>query len=351
MRLRGKHFMRLVDDERGASAVLIALLLIPLMGVGALALDISAQHAERTQLQLGADAAALAVAASCAEEEATCAAAADAIATGSIEANGGTPVPGTAESVEFDWTEQTVRVTAMAAFPHFLASLIDTDDDPDSTTVRASATARWGVPDAGTTIPLTVGECELTRHLINPATGAGAPFILELAGPGASGPPDCGPGYPGGFGWLEGDDVDGDGSADCEVVIEVGVPESGIPGSSDTHAGGCPSDYITDLLGEIVRIPLYDSYTAGSSGSHGSYNISRFAAFRITGYKVASAPCEAPGVSRAGACYLPGEQRRPGFGPGQFGLQGQFVRYIAIGDEFEPGTGPDGGLRTARLIG
>jgi Flp pilus assembly protein TadG len=164
MRIMRKHFRRLFHDERGANAVLIALLIVPLMGVGALALDISAQHAERTQLQLGADAAALAVAASCAEAEATCASTAEATANGLITANGGPLVPGAADAVEFDFGARTVEVTAAADFPHFLASLIDGDDDPGSTTVSTSAIATWGTPDDGSTIPLAVSECELDRH-------------------------------------------------------------------------------------------------------------------------------------------------------------------------------------------
>lgn len=349
-----KHFRRLLHDERGANAVLIALLIVPLMGVGALALDVSAQHAERTQLQLGADAAALAIAASCAEAEATCASTAEATANGLITTNGGPLVPGVAEAVEFDFGARTVEVTAAADFPHFLASLIDGDEDPGSTTVSAGAIATWGTPEGGSTIPLAVSECELERHF-DPATGApGAPFILELTGPGGSGPDECAPGYPGGFGWLEGDDVDGDGDADCEVVVEVGVPEPGVPGAADTHAGGCPSDYITNLLGDTVLIPLFDSFTEGSSGSHGTYAISRFAAFTITGYKIASAPCVSPGVRPPGsgsACYVPGAASSPGFSGGESGVQGFFVRYVAIGEDFDTGGGPNGGLTAARLIG
>ena len=182
----------------------------------------------------------------------------------------------------------------------------------------------------------------------------GAPFILELIGPGGSGPDECAPGYPGGFGWLEGDDVDGDGDADCEVVVEVGVPEPGVPGAADTHAGGCPSDYITHLLDDTVLIPLFDSFTEGSSGSHGSYTISRFAAFHITGYRIPSAPCVAPGVSGpGGACYVAGAASSPGFSGSEQGVQGYFVRYVAIGEDFDPSEGeaPDGGLEAAHLIG
>jgi Flp pilus assembly protein TadG len=359
MRMMKSHFKRLVRDERGANAVLIALLIVPMMGIGALALDISAQHAERTQLQWGADAAALAVAAACAKNVGTCTSTtAMTTANGMIAANGGTPVAGAAEIELLKLSADPaipnkVRVAAAAEFPHFLESLIDGDDDPNNTTVKARATAVWGTPTGGTTIPLAIAECELDSHFSPGTEVAGDPFILQLIGPGSSphGPADCGPGYPGGFGWLEGEDIDGDGSADCEVLVEVGVPEPGVPGKSDTKAGGCPDDYISELIGTTVLIPLYDAYTPGTSGSSGSYTISRFAAFRITGYHIASGKCVSPNIKVGGGnCYLPGEETKPVFS-GEFGVQGYFLRYVAIGVDFDLGTAPggSGGLVIAHL--
>lgn len=347
MRARIRAFAR---DERGANAVLIALLLVPMMGIGALALDVSAQHAERTQLQHGADAAALAVARSCAQSEATCPANAQGTADEFVAGNGGTPVVGAAELDGPDVDDNVVEVAAAADFPHLLASIISGDE---STTVRARATAEWGSPESGSTIPLAVAECELERHFDPGTQTAGAPFILELIGPGKSPklPAECAPGYPGGFGWLQGDDVTGDGVPDCTVHVEVDVPEAGVPGSSDTKAGGCPDDYLAKLLGKTVLIPLYDAFTPGSGGSQGSYEISRFAAFTVTGFHVASGKCDPPGVKTGSDCYLPGQSKSPGFTGGQFGLQGYFVRYVAIGEDFELGDSPDGGLSIARLIG
>ncbi len=55
--------------ERGASAVLFGLLLIPLLGFGGIAVDVGALYAEKAELQNGADAAALEVAIACAKSE------------------------------------------------------------------------------------------------------------------------------------------------------------------------------------------------------------------------------------------------------------------------------------------
>ena len=54
-------------DDRGAVLVWVALMIVVLLGVGALVLDVGALCVERRELQNGADAAALAVAQDCAE--------------------------------------------------------------------------------------------------------------------------------------------------------------------------------------------------------------------------------------------------------------------------------------------
>ena len=56
---------RRLEGERGASAVVLALLLVPMLGFAAIAVDIGALYAERARLQVAADAAAIAVAQDC----------------------------------------------------------------------------------------------------------------------------------------------------------------------------------------------------------------------------------------------------------------------------------------------
>ncbi|WP_353808486.1 Tad domain-containing protein [Agromyces sp. SYSU T00194] len=339
--------------ERGANAVLIALLFVPLMGAGAIAVDVGALHAERAQLQHGADAAALAIAKSCGASEAVCSVDGPGIAESFVDGNAGTPVDGTATIDTINYSQNFVRVSASGEFPHLLAGFLF-GGGAGTTTVSAGAASLWGSPIKGGTIPLAVAECELTRNFDPGTEETGDPFILMLIGPGngAKNPEECGPNYPGGFGWLEGDDIDGDGSPDCVVEVEVGVPEQGVPGSSDTKAGGCPDDYLADVIGQTVLVPIYDSFTPDATGNHGSYNIARFAAFEVTGYHIASGSCQAPGQKTGNSCYLPGESNSPGFAGGEFGLQGYFVRYVEIGEDFELGDSgtPDGGLTVIRLL-
>ena len=56
---------RRASEERGAAAVVLALLMVPMLGFAAIAVDIGALYAERARLQVGADAAAIAVAQDC----------------------------------------------------------------------------------------------------------------------------------------------------------------------------------------------------------------------------------------------------------------------------------------------
>ena len=65
---QGSHAMqRLRKDERGAVAIIVALVMVVLLGFAAIAVDISAMWAEKRQLQNGADAGALAIAQDCAK--------------------------------------------------------------------------------------------------------------------------------------------------------------------------------------------------------------------------------------------------------------------------------------------
>ena len=57
--------------ERGATVILIAIMITALFAVAALAVDVSAMHLERRELQGAADAAALAIAEDCARTTCT----------------------------------------------------------------------------------------------------------------------------------------------------------------------------------------------------------------------------------------------------------------------------------------
>ena len=114
---------RLRKDERGAVAIIIALLMVVLIGFAALAVDISAMWAEKRQLQNGADAAALAIAQDCAKN-ACGSPTALRRAMSELNRNGGTP---TASIV----TMSRNSVTVKASDPHenWFAQVIDAGDE------------------------------------------------------------------------------------------------------------------------------------------------------------------------------------------------------------------------------
>ena len=63
----GGGFSLVREKERGAIAVLVALLMVVLLGFAAIAVDQGMLYAQKAQMQNGADAAALAIAQDCAK--------------------------------------------------------------------------------------------------------------------------------------------------------------------------------------------------------------------------------------------------------------------------------------------
>lgn len=321
MRGMSSPLRRLVRDERGANAVLLALLFVPMLGFGALALDVSAQHAELGQLQHGADAAVLAVASACAEDSVACVGPADSTAEAFLAGNGAIPVEGEATTV-VDVANRTVTVTAEAEFPHFLASLIDGDGDPDHTTVSTDASAEWGFIGGGDFLPLAIAECEL-EHGIAAAGTSGTPFKLFTKDTATGSSPCDDADYPGGFSWLTDDD--------CNVTL---TPDLVMEGNNGNNTGGtgCGVGFLHDLLGETVLVALYDHVTGLSgAGADGEYTISKFAAFRITGYSAVLGGGSGGGATREyiGSPYDASPHKFTG---SERGLQGFFTEYVSVAD-------------------
>ncbi|MFB6612307.1 TadE/TadG family type IV pilus assembly protein [Agromyces sp. NPDC056379] len=306
--------------ERGASAVLFGLMLIPLVGAAGIAVDVGALYAERAQLQNGADAVALRIAIACSRNESTCSASnagslAGDNALDGVAAIGGVTIDRVGNLVTVSTNSEDIGVR------HPLASMLP--GIGDATVVHATGAAEWGVPIRGTTIPLAIAECELTGRLAT-LDAANPSRILLRSDTNAP----CPSGPPGGFGWLS--------DGDCEVTLGDNAVVVGTTGNNPGGTG-CTNAQL-DLLGKTVLVPLYDLYQ--SQGSHGSYTISRFAAFYITGTKFGGNSTER---------YLNGVAAAPTFSGSARGLQGYFVRYVSLSDAFELGDGPDLGSYVVRL--
>ncbi|WP_448808429.1 TadE/TadG family type IV pilus assembly protein [Agromyces bauzanensis] len=325
-----RRLMLRLRAERGATATVVAFALIPLLGAGAIAVDVGALYAERGQLQNGVDAAALAIAAVCAKDEADCATPSTQTPTAQsyVEANAAILRSPVADAPAIDRTDNVVTVTATTSVDHVLASMLTGTDASD---VSASGSAEWGSPVAGKVIPVGFGVCEFTNADI------GEKISIELGVKARTECPDV-TDNPGGFGWLTG--------ADCSIQLDLRdgelwhLGESGMGGGSS----GCnPKDDFTPLLNTVILIPIFDSFkyvkkscdeAPITSPTAECYHIAKFAAFLLTGGKLTSfteidpsaPPCKA-------GC-----------------LQGEFVKYVAVNEAFELGDADPTGLSVVRML-
>ncbi|MBJ2120508.1 Tad domain-containing protein [Arthrobacter sp. MSA 4-2] len=315
-------------NERGASTVIVAVLMVVLLGFAALVVDVGGMYAEKAQLQSGADSAALAIAGDCARAGGICPpGVAD---TGTAMANGNANDGSSGvTSITFP-APRTVRVetnarnaaTGANVLPLRFAQIfgISTSD------IRASAEAAWGPPSGGSSFPWTVSECVFRQFLSSSqraeldATGnftgdpSSAPVLLRYD-EGTPEYPGCRTqnGYmPGGFGWLE---TTGPGCTTTITTIGTAATVNGQPGNNYPNADACRS-MVPTLLNEPILIPLFRSATG--NGRNATYTLIGFAALEITAFKlgggVASnpAPADCEGNCRA--------------------IAGRFTRFVSLDD-------------------
>jgi hypothetical protein len=329
---------RIRRDDAGATIVLVSIMMVVLLGMGALVIDVGQLYAERRELQNGADAAALAVAQDCAggdclDETTTAGTYADANAhdgraavdevcgSGPGLAPCATPP---ARAPADDWVKVGTVTPDDDKVDFVFAPILGRDTG----TSDATAVARWGTVGRATTIPLTFSECEYIELGGDVDAGtfpSGLNYVYfhdtTDAGTCPAGP--SGADLPGGFGWL-------DSSDDCGVDVTAGgwvddKPGNGLP-------NGCEP---TDWRSAEVLVPIFD-HTNDLTGSNGKYHVAGFAGFRVSGYR------------------FPGHEWENGFpcGPKPKGgttyICGEFTRVVTSG---EITTGPDYGARAVEMIG
>lgn len=309
------------ENERGAVAVFVALLMVALLGVAAVSIDVGALWAERRQLQNGADAGALAIAQDCARG-----ACGDPTGTANQFAVANNPATATAATPTASVTlaPGSVTVSNATVQDHWFAPVLGIDESG----ISASATARWGVPTSGTAVlPLTFSWCEWKAQ-----TGGGSPtgtvertiIFTKDSGTGCTGP--SGNAVPGGFGWLPTD------TGTCNTTSALAQILS-----SDTGASiptGCSSADFQKMVGSKVLLPIFDHATG--TGNNATYRVYGYAAFKITGYRF-------PSVSyNATQCESPSRNC----------VRGYFVEFVDIASAFTYGTtpgAPDLGAEVVRL--
>lgn len=311
---------RIRNNDRGASSIGVALLMIPLLIIAALAIDAGALYAAKQQLQTGADAGALAIAQECARDDcSTPNTTAQTMAASNFTMRG----DANGAIIALDEAAGTVSVETDTVREHVFAPIIGIN----STTVQETASARWGYPTGGTSVlPLAFSWCELAEQSgitvqRDPNTGevVGVDIPSETAehtiNLSKSSDTDCtGPSgnlLPGGFGWLSPD------PSDCGKTVSV------IDGWVASDTGNSVPSPCTDTdfrqwIGETVLLPIFDR--ARGTGSSGEYEIYGYAAFTLTGY------------------YFAGQYRYPSQPPCRGNarcISGSFDRFVDLTEDFD----------------
>ncbi|TLM74708.1 pilus assembly protein TadG-related protein [Pseudarthrobacter sp. NamB4] len=328
--------------ERGAVAVLVAVLMVVLLGFAAISIDVAKLYSERAQLQNGADAVALMVAQKCAKgtDDSNCssnAPAAKALA-------GDNAVDGISNviSVDLDKSAGTVRVVTGAeeigagtnSVSLFFAGVLGFT----SAEVSAASSARWGSPAKGRTpFPITVSICQVRGQ-------TGVPQLLQLHGNNAN--PDCSYGpngapVPGGFGGLK------ENTSFCGADIDIEAASAGSNTGNDPpkHCDSALNGWAADMQAGkevIMLLPIFDAVTG--VGDNATYHFKTIAAFRVMGWKLGATGL--PYTFRNRTPDVPAELQC--FGSCR-GIIGKFVEYLSLSDEFTLGPPTADGAKLVKL--
>jgi Flp pilus assembly protein TadG len=315
-----------LSAEDGGVAVFVAILLVVLVGFTTFVVDVGDGMWERRMLQNSADSAALAVAIDCAQGDCGSESQYRTLASAYADDNNwrGAEVvdvlgPSGAPLVTAAGGEVTVRVATQG-----------TEDNPGTLRqwfsgvlgretglgTQASATVTWGALGSAKTLPLTISICEWyqatnggtnlptgTEYLAFKNAPGGSQCELSVEDyPGTLDPNEYPGGldFPGGFGWL---DLSSEAAADgqCASYVEngevggsVGNPgfptgDNGGPGQGQGGGGGkvvCNQAYYQSLLGQTLLLPVH--IDVNGQGQNAVYEVTGFAAFKLTGYKLGS---------------------------------------------------------------
>ena len=332
---------RIRRDDSGAVLVVVAVMMVALLGMGALVIDVGQLYVERRELQNGADAAALAVAQDCADGDCDEMPIAQTYANDNAK-DGKAGVDEVCGSVSSGLTDTDCDDPPAhdPDFPNWVkVDTVTPDDDQvdfvfapilghDTGTSGADAVAAWGSMGKATTLPLTFSKCEYNELGGNVQTGTfphGLNYIYfhdtSDAGTCKAGP--SGADLPGGFGWLA-----PSGTCGVEVTADGWV--------NDKTGNGVPNVcQPSDWQNREVLVPIYDD-TNDLNGSNGRYHVAGFAGFRVHGYR------------------FPGNEWHNGYpcGPkpkgGTVYLCGEFTQVATPG---EIGPGDDYGAHAVQMVG
>lgn len=325
-----------LDKDRGAVAVWVAILMVPLLAAAALAIDVGAAHADRQRLQHGADAAALAIAQQCAAEGCGDA---DATAQELADANGPQGGPVTATVLELDEGLAWVEVETTSSRDFWFAPVIGVSD----TSLSARGAASWNqIPTAGSHLPLAISWCEVAHwagltaedmiwedgELVGLDIPSEATDVVLFSkghqsafhecpdGTNPQGPNGLAPS--GGFGWLTSD-------GDCETATSTGGWFESSTGRPETCGG------LADMIGRTVLVPVFSE--TRDEGANADYRVFGYIGFTLEGYRnnMGSAGTVPSSCTANSDCIF-----------------GTIERFVELGDDFS--ASPDGPQLGASLV-
>jgi hypothetical protein len=280
--------MRRVNEEGGAAAVMVIIMVLVLIGFAAMVIDVGAMHAEARQLQNVADAGSMAIAQECAAGscgDMTGTANFFATANSNDALSTATPAyPGENGANSITVTATTLETGGKSTLTWILAQALGQSE----ITLQRKATASWGAPLGLTSqLPITISKCEWDAYTAGGFEPAGpypspTPWPTEKViyfhntsglSPCPAGP--SGADLAGGFGWL-------DTTEDCVATTDA---ENWVDDSTGAPApNDCSKAELMAMLGKPIHIPIFDQ-TNGLTGANGEYHIVGYAAFVLTGYK------------------------------------------------------------------
>lgn len=277
-------------DDRGAVAVWVAILLIPLMVCAALAIDVGAANADRQRLQHGADAAALAIAHDCAagacgDYNGT----ADEIADANAPFGEDNPSGALTENADLD--AGYVEVATTSNRDHWFAPVIGLDE----IALSGLGAAIWAPPGGGrSAIPFTFAACELAELGVLELGADGQVVGLDpdsigqrirleqskVTDPIACDQPTSGMYAPGGFGWLASDEPD------CSVFTRIGVPvDSGSGNAQGSESAACYTALKSAIDAPGEEVALLPVFSSQEETGDKQYTIIGYVAVTLEGYR------------------------------------------------------------------
>ena len=343
-RLRGRA-KTAQGKERGAAGVLVAVMMLVLIGAGALAVDTGQIYAERAQLQNAADAGALAAAQRC-HAAGTCTG--TQALTWAREMAGPNSNDGASavDSVDLSVPKQVKVVTSTlgpgAGGAGFLTKMFASALNAPAVKVRAAAVAGWAPPSSGSGFPLAISD-----HCYNLSTAASTAQVQKISyKPGGTCTGPSGTQIAGGWGWL-------DQSSPCVATTATGTNQVGSdPGNNPPS--GCEAILMgwkaTILGGGEVKVafPVFDDAT--NQGQNGSFHVIGYATFKIWGWKFGNNSAQHPAYAFRNAAGDPLMTSSLACSGGQDRcLIGQFVRFETINSAGGP-PGADLGTSEIKLI-